>query len=219
LNLHATHYPQANPQTADNAGMNWEEFTALLILATAMSFTPGPNTTLSTALAANHGLQRALRFACAVPVGWGLLLSACALGVGTLVQTAPPLQWGIKAMGCGYLVLLATRLWGMTALTTASENNLQVGFVQGVGLQFLNLKAWMLALTLVSGWMVGKPNVEWRFVIVLLTMMCYAFCSNLTYAVIGSVLGQWLAQGKRLMVFNRIMSGVLAATAMWMLTV
>ncbi|MEO7886906.1 MAG: LysE family translocator, partial [Polaromonas sp.] len=35
--------------------MNWQEFTALLVLATAMSFSPGPNTTLSTALGANHG--------------------------------------------------------------------------------------------------------------------------------------------------------------------
>ena len=38
--------------------MDWQEFTALIVLATAMSFSPGPNTTLSTALAAwvNVGL-------------------------------------------------------------------------------------------------------------------------------------------------------------------
>ena len=53
--------------------MNWQEFTALLVLATAMSFSPGPNTTLSTALAANGGLPRAMRFVVAVPVGWTLL--------------------------------------------------------------------------------------------------------------------------------------------------
>ena len=34
--------------------MPWSEFTALLLLATAVSFTPGPNTTLSTAIAANR---------------------------------------------------------------------------------------------------------------------------------------------------------------------
>jgi threonine/homoserine/homoserine lactone efflux protein len=33
------------------------DFLALLALGTAMSFTPGPNTTLSTALAANLGLS------------------------------------------------------------------------------------------------------------------------------------------------------------------
>ena len=53
--------------------MTSAELSALLVLATVSSFTPGPNTTLSTAMAANHGLRHALRFVCAVPVGWGLL--------------------------------------------------------------------------------------------------------------------------------------------------
>ena len=38
--------------------MTWQEFTALLVLATAMSFSPGPNTTLSTALAANAAIYK-----------------------------------------------------------------------------------------------------------------------------------------------------------------
>ena len=46
--------------------MTAAEFTALLVLTTAASFTPGPNTTLSTALAANLGLRRALRLQAAL---------------------------------------------------------------------------------------------------------------------------------------------------------
>ena len=44
-----------NPQDP----MTETELTALLLLATATSFTPGPNTTLSTALAANRCLRGA----------------------------------------------------------------------------------------------------------------------------------------------------------------
>ena len=65
--------------------MQWPEFYALLALATAMSFTPGPNTTLSTALGANHGLRHALPFVCAVPLGWAILLALCSLGLGALM--------------------------------------------------------------------------------------------------------------------------------------
>ena len=72
--------------------MPLSELWTLLALATAMSFTPGPNTTLSTALAANFGLRRALPFVCAVPVGWGLLLSLCSLGLGALVLAVPALS-------------------------------------------------------------------------------------------------------------------------------
>lgn len=92
--------------------MPLHEFTALLILATAMSFTPGPNTTLSTAMAANHGLRHSLRFVLAVPVGWTLLLGLCALGVGALITGLPPLRAGIKAVGIGYLLWLAWKLSG-----------------------------------------------------------------------------------------------------------
>ena len=49
-------------------------------------------------------------------------------------------------------------------------------------------------------------------------MAAYAFFSNLLYAAIGALLRQWLAQGRRLLWFNRAMAGVLTATAAWMTT-
>ena len=39
---------------------------------------------------------------------------------------------------------------------------------------------------------------------------------NLLYALIGSALRGWLAQGRRLLWFNRALAGVLALTALWM---
>jgi threonine/homoserine/homoserine lactone efflux protein len=81
-----------------------EEFTALLVLSTAASFTPGPNTTLSTALAANQGLRSAFKFIVAVPVGWGLLLAICMAGLGNLVLAVPALRWVILLGGTLYLL-------------------------------------------------------------------------------------------------------------------
>ena len=145
--------------------MTSSELSALLVLATVSSFTPGPNTTLSTAMAANHGLRRAMRFVCAVPVGWGILFTLCATGLGGLVVAFPPLRWGIVTLGTGYLLWLASRLWQSGSLQQADSAKLQVGFVQGVGLQFLNIKAWLLALTLVAGWIAGRadamPRLAW----------------------------------------------------------
>jgi threonine/homoserine/homoserine lactone efflux protein len=199
--------------------MTWQEFTALLVLATAMSFSPGPNTTLSTALAANGGLRHAMRFVVAVPVGWSLLLALCAAGIGTLVVAVPALRWGIKALGVGYLLWLAWRLAHSATLGQANAAQLNVGFVQGVALQFLNIKAWLLALTLVAGWIAGQPNALHRFAIVAPVMLFYAFTSNFTYAAMGALLRNWLAEGTRLLWFNRCMAAILVLTAWWMLTV
>jgi threonine/homoserine/homoserine lactone efflux protein len=193
-----------------------EELTALLILSTASSFTPGPNTTLSTALAANQGLSAAMRFILAVPVGWGLLLGLCMAGLGHLVLAIPALRWVITISGTLYLLWMAYRLWGTRELSNAREDRLNITFFQGVSVQFLNIKAWMLALSIVAGWVAGKEDALARGLVLLPIMMGFGLVSNLTYAVMGSLLRQWLAQGIRLLVFNRCMAAALVFTAVWM---
>ncbi len=199
--------------------MSLQEFTALLLLGTAMSFSPGPNTTLSTALAANHGLRHALRFVCAVPVGWGVLLTVCAAGVGGLIVAVPALRLLVKVVGVVYLLWLAYKLSRSGSLAQADSSRLNVTFWQGAALQFVNIKAWMLALSLVAGWVAGRADALERFAVVLPTMMLFALVSNLAYATVGALLRDWLAGGKRLLWFNRVMAAVLVATALWMGTV
>ena len=195
------------------------EFTALLALATAMSFTPGPNTTLSTAIAANQGLRAALRFVCAVPVGWTLLLLLCASGLGAVVVAVPALRSAIKAVGIGYLLWLAWKLSRSARLSEADSSRLNVGFWQGVALQFVNIKAWLLALTIVAGWVAGHSDSSQRLAVVMPVMLFFAFTSNFTYAATGALLRHWLAQGTRLLWFNRAMALVLVVTALWMVSV
>lgn len=204
--------------------MAWTEVTTLLLFCTAMSFSPGPNTTLSTALAANFGLRRALRFCVAVPVGWTLLMLVTGLGVGAAVTGIPVLRWGVKLGGVAYMLWLAGKLSRTGQLGQADASRLNLGFVQGVLMQFANIKAWMLALTLTAGWVVnaqGLPaaNPGERLLIISGVMMLFAFGSNFTYALVGALLRGWLAQGERLLWFNRALAGVLVATAAWMLTV
>ncbi len=204
--------------------MTVSEFLPLLLFCAAMSFSPGPNTTLSTALAANHGLQRALRFCLAVPTGWTLLMLASGLGLGALVTSVPALTWAIKLVGAAYMLWLAFRLARAGQHAQVDDSRLQVTFAQGVGMQFLNIKAWMLALTLTAGWVVnagGQPaaNPGERLAIISVVMLAFAFSSNFVYALVGSLLRQWLVHGARLLWFNRALALVLVATAAWMVTV
>jgi len=198
------------------------ELAALLAYATAMAFTPGPNTTLSTAMAANHGLRHAMRFVLAVPFGWCLLLVACAAGLGTLVTTMPALAAAIRVVGAAYMLWLAWRLArrvapGVAGAAGAAQGSLDVGFARGVALQFVNAKAWLNALTIAATWVAVEGQVAARLAWVLPIAAAYGFASNFTYALVGAALRRWLAQGERLLWFNRGMAAVLAATAVWML--
>lgn len=196
--------------------MTAAELSSLLVFATAMAFTPGPNTTLAAALAANHGLRHALRFVVAVPFGWGLLLVGCTFGLGTLLQAQPALQAVVKWGGLAYMVWLAFRLSRSGTLAQADASRFDVGFGKGVALQFINIKAWMNALLITAGWVTVVQPPWQRLALVLPLMMAYGFASNFTYAVAGSALRGWLARGRRLLWFNRALALVLLATAVWM---
>jgi threonine/homoserine/homoserine lactone efflux protein len=201
--------------------MSAEEIATLLTFATAMSFTPGPNTMLSTALAANFGMRRAWRFIVAVPAGWTLMMIACGLGLGALIVALPWLRGGVQAVGVAYLVWLAWKLANTRALAPEAAARMQVGFWQGVALQFVNIKAWMLALALAAGWVATSAghavsNPGERLAIVCVVMALFALSSNAAYAFAGSLLRRWLATNDRLLWFNRGMALLLLATALWM---
>lgn len=157
-----------------------------------------------------------MRFVCAVPVGWGLLFLACAMGVGALIVAVPALRWAVLGLGTAYMLWLAARLARSGTLAQADGARLDVTFWQGVLLQFLNIKAWMLALAVVAGWIAGRPDAPTRLTLVLPVMVVFGFVSNLTYALVGSLLRDWLAQGRRLLGFNRLMAAALVLTAGWM---
>lgn len=193
------------------------EWSALLLLATASSFTPGPNTALSAALGANRGWTSAMAFVGAVPLGCAVIFSLCALGVGGLVTELPWLRSVILLTGVAYLLWLASRLWRSHHLRDARKSDLSIGFAQGVMLQFLNIKVWMLELSFVAGWLAGQDAFWARFAWIMPIVLVFAFASNLTYALVGNALRHWLTQGERLKGFNRTMASALALTAIWML--
>ncbi|WP_310610356.1 LysE family translocator [Limnohabitans sp.] len=199
--------------------MSSTELFALIALATVGTFTPGPNTALSATIAANFGLRRALPFVCAVPVGWGILLILNAAGLGVMVLGFPPLRWGLLLAGVLYLVWLSWKLANTQHLSEAAQGPV-VGFKQGVVLQFINIKAWFLALSVVSGWVIGYDNTLERLFEALPIFMFFGLTSNLTYAWIGASLRHWLRgpneTARRLQWFNRGMAVALLGTVVWM---
>ena len=71
-------------------------------------------------------------------------------------------------------------------------------------------------MAVLPGQPASTPGV--RLAIICGVMMVFAFTSNFVYALVDSLLRQWLAQGTRLLWFNRTLALVLVLTAYWMLT-
>lgn len=203
---------------------NANEFIALVIFSAAMTFSPGPNTMLTTAIATNEGFRRTIPFTLSVPIGWLLMMLASGLGLGVLVTEIPSLRLTIKILGCLYLLWLAFKLCRRKKLDDVSTANLNMNFYKGVVVQFLNIKVWLLAITVNGSWVIyaeGQPsnNPTQRLVMACAILMFFAFTSNMSYAIAGSLFKKWLGTGRRLMFFNYFLAALLIATALWTLSI
>ncbi len=200
------------------------EFIALLVFSAAMSFSPGPNTMLTTAIATNEGIRETIPFALAVPVGWLVIMLSCGLGIGAVITEIPSLRLSIKLLGCAYLIWLSYKLCRTKQLQQLNSAKLNINFLQGVLLQFLNIKVWLLAITITGTWIIyadGKPssNPNERLALACAVVMFFAFTSNMTYALAGALFRTWLGTGNRLEIFNYFLALVLSATAIWTLSI
>ena len=97
-----------------------------------------------------------------MPTGWTLLMLASGLGLGALITGVPALRWTVTLMGVAYMLWLALEAGRASQMTPGGRLRLQVTFWQGVGLQFVNIKAWMLALTLSAraGWSTRRASLQ-----------------------------------------------------------
>ncbi len=195
--------------------MNAADFIALLALCAATTFTPGPNTTLSASIAARDGLKVALPFVFGVPLGWSVLLFLCATGLSAPILEHPAARTFLVIAGIAYLSWLATKLLRARP-ADGTKPVAVVGLWGSFVLQFVNIKAWFLALTIATGWLVGHPSFGSRWWVVWLTVVAFAFTSNFSYACMGASLQGWLRVGRRWQVFNGLMALTLLGLAGWM---
>ncbi len=111
----------------------------------AGAVTPGPNNTISTLSGATFGFRRTLPQMLGVSVGYPLMFGALGLGVGEVFKHAPWLHGAMRYMGAAFLLYLAWKLVRANAPQAAGSAR-PVGFFEALFFQWLNPKAWSIAL-------------------------------------------------------------------------
>jgi threonine/homoserine/homoserine lactone efflux protein len=180
---------------------------ALVGFSFVSSVTPGPNNVLLWASGAEFGVRRTIRHVLGTALGLGAMALAMAAGLGTLVTTVPEIALAMKVGGTGYLLYLAWQVAGAHALERPDVAR-PLGLLQAAAFQWINPKAWILALGAITTF---RP-ADWPTVAgsaaVAVTMMVVIIPSATIWAVVGGVLGRLLAGRGRA---HRIVSLALAA--------
>lgn len=190
------------------------------------AITPGP----VNVLALRHGVTSGRGVAGAYVLGASVSYAAVVwlMGVGgEFVSGLPWVMHFARWSGAAYLLYLAWRLGSAPVIEMNAQGRatrsaplaslMQEALTQGALTQVLNPKAWVVALSGVSLFVLSQRDVSqarWLFVAVSL-LGCFLGVGS--WALVGRVLARWLTLPGRQRIFNVTMASVLALCVITML--
>jgi threonine/homoserine/homoserine lactone efflux protein len=187
---------------------------ALITYAFVTSVTPGPNNFMLLASGVNFGFRRTVPHILGIGAGFLMLLLAIGLGLGALLVAFPQLHLALKIAGGAYLLYLAYRIAMSRSLSARDGSDARpMTFLEAAAFQWVNPKAWMIAVT---GMAVYTDPVS-PVVSVLVVAGVFAAVnlpSVSSWAGFGTMLRGFLSDPVRLKWFN-IAMGVLLAVTLW----
>ncbi|MGC4023860.1 MAG: LysE family translocator [Mesorhizobium sp.] len=194
--------------------MTYETLVALLVYAFVTSITPGPNNFMLLASGVNFGFVRTIPHMCGIGFGFFTLLMGVGFGLGAVLSAFPQLHFALKILGGAYLLYLAWKIAMSRKMSSgADEKSRPMSFVEASLFQWVNPKAWVMAITAMALYQ-DAQNPYWSVLMIGVVFALTNFPSVSTWAAFGVGLRGFLSDPIRLKWFN-IAMGVLLAATLW----
>ena len=132
-------------------------FFALISYYFVMFATPGPNNAMLTASGIKFGFRRTLPHAFGIPFGHVIQITLVCFGLGTLFQKYPFIQFYLKWLCFFYLLYLGWKIFGSLS-NNEKETGTPLKFYEAALFQFINPKAWVVALTAATAFFPNEEN-------------------------------------------------------------
>lgn len=190
--------------------MNVEILTALATFAFVSSITPGPNNLMLMASGANFGFRRTVPHMLGIGLGFTLMVILVGAGLVQVFETYP-ISYSIMKIGSVlYLVYLAWKIATAAPIKKGESAGTPMTFLQAAGFQWVNPKAWAMALTAVT---VYTPDTSlWAIFIVALVFGTINLPSVSSWTLLGQQMAKVLTNPTRLRIFNWTMATLLIAS-------
>lgn len=193
--------------------MTYEIILGLIVFSLVSSITPGPNNLMLMAAGANFGFRRTLPHMLGVALGFTLMVLLVGIGLVKVFDALPISYQILKVVSVVYLLYLAWKI----GTAAPSPGNAEAGgspftFVQAALFQWVNPKAWTMALTAVSVYSPSQSVAAVAFVAAVfgaVNLPCISLWTTL-----GQQLQNLLTSRLRLRAFNITMA-VLLVTSLY----
>lgn len=186
---------------------------ALFLFAFTTSITPGPNNMMLFASGVNFGFTRTIPHMIGIGAGFLTLLIAVGLGLGAILHSVPLLYTALKFAGGAYLIWIAWKIGTSRSLSDGRTGAVPMTFLQAAAFQWINPKAWVMAVTAMATYTSEQSYLVSVFVVGIVFAVVNV-PSVSTWAGFGSALRQWLSHPVRLKWFNITMA-VLLVLSLW----
>ena len=189
-----------------------QQFLGLLGFAFASSITPGPNNMMLMASGANYGLRRTVPHMLGVAIGFAVMIAVVGVGLVGLFEAWPPAFTVLKVVSAVYLIWLAWKIAMSPAPSVADGDSTgkPMTFIQAALFQWVNPKAWTMALTAIAVY-AGSRSLP-----AVLTVAAVFGAINLpsvgVWAAMGQYLRRWMTDDRRRRAFNWGMAALLVGS-------
>jgi len=188
--------------------MNPDLLLALTGFAFVTSATPGPNNMMLMASGANFGMRRTVPHMLGVSLGFGAMVAVLGLGVDQIIARSPLLAETLKWVSMGYMLWLAWKIATAAAPKEGAGSGRPMTFLQASAFQWVNPKAWAMALGALSAYAAGVGGA----LVVALVFAVVNLPTVSVWAAMGLAVRRLLATPLRLRLFNGVMAVLLVVS-------
>ena len=171
--------------------MDATTFTAFVVAAIPGFFTPVPNNLMLMASSAKFGFRRTIPHGLGVAIGFALMVVLVGLGLGEVFARLPWLEMVLKVLAAINLLYLAWTLLGLK-IKDQGAGERPLTFLQGAGFQWVNPKAWALAVSFVAMVVGSGPERFAGIALVGITSLVIGLLSSPTWMLFGERLEKFL---------------------------
>ncbi|PHR62343.1 MAG: hypothetical protein COA47_04560 [Robiginitomaculum sp.] len=190
--------------------MSYDVLSALIVFAFVASITPGPNNLMLMASGANFGFRRTIPHMLGVGIGFSVMVVLVGIGLVQVFDLYPISRTILKVFSVGYMVFLALKIARSAPPDTRQQSGVPITFVQAALFQWVNPKAWAMALGSVTLY-AASQDLQAILLVALTFGLVNLPCVS-SWAVLGQQMRRWLNSPRRLQIFNFSMAFLLIAS-------
>ncbi|EDM67937.1 transporter, LysE family [Moritella sp. PE36] len=130
--------------------MEYQQLIALITFAFVSTVSPGPNNIMLMTSGANVGFMRTIPHMLGITFGFSLMVALVGFGLIGLFTAYPVVQQGLRIASMLYLLYLAVKIAKSKPMTNQASDYKPMSFLSAASFQWVNPKAWTMALTAIS---------------------------------------------------------------------